>query len=568
MTAEPVFSPLESKQSRRLIWLGWGLICIHGLLVAYLATRYTPTQDEVAHLPAGLANWKLGRTDVYCVNPPLVRSVAVFPLLFVEHQEDWTPLSQPMVRPEWALGTIYVKANGRTSWWHMTLARWACLPFTLLGAILCWKWGTVLWGNVPGLLTLSLWCFSPNILGYAALITPDVPSISVFLLSTWVFRQWLMQPDLMNAGKAGAALGLTLLVKSQWLILIPIWLLWGAFSCWQFGQLRKGLGELLFLNLVAWNVLCLGFGLRGIGQPLGELGYYSRAMSGETRWQHNASPGELRWKFLQHVPSPVPPDFIRGIDLQAVDFEHGRPCYLLGSWTERGRLPFYFIGLLVKTPLALTAMLLLSATLWIGMLRKRMWASASTRSDFLLLVVPSTLVFGIATWQTGLHVYVRYVFVLLPVFYLAVGSAWVLCSSAWIRYLLLLLVGLFAIESLSAYPQSLSFFNVAAGGPRGGIQFLNDANVDWGQDLRLVDEWIRLHPAAKPVHLNWPGFYNAKDVGLPAGFPKSRSPRPGWYIFSRHTLQQQDDGYAEFRVLKPVAGLGATHVVYHIPEAL
>ncbi len=44
-----------------------------------------------------------------------------------------------------------------------------------------------------------------------------------------------------------------------------------------------------------------------------------------------------------------------------------------------------------------------------------------------------------------------------------------------------------AAETLAVHPHELSFFNAAIGGPSHGAAWLNDSNLDWGQDLsRLV----------------------------------------------------------------------------------
>ncbi|MCA9080069.1 MAG: glycosyltransferase family 39 protein, partial [Planctomycetaceae bacterium] len=189
----------------RLRWLPAGLLLTHALLVGWIAYRMTPTQDEVAHLPAGLAIWELGRTDVYCVNPPLVKAVAALPVRVAEHEVDWRPLEDVRLGPrrEWALGGAFIKANGRRAWWLMMLARWACLPFALLGGWVLYRWVSDEFGAESGLVALALWCFSPNVIGYAALITPDIASVSVLLLASWRFSLWLRGGSMRDAVLAG-----------------------------------------------------------------------------------------------------------------------------------------------------------------------------------------------------------------------------------------------------------------------------------------------------------------------------------------------------------------------------
>jgi hypothetical protein len=41
-------------------------------------------------------------------------------------------------------------------------------------------------------------------------------------------------------------------------------------------------------------------------------------------------------------------------------------------------------------------------------------------------------------------------------------------------------------ETLRVHPHELSFFNGAAGGPANGAAWLNDSNLDWGQDLERL----------------------------------------------------------------------------------
>jgi len=114
---------------------------VHVSLLAYGARVHSPTYNEPAHLVAGLSYWSFGRFDVYSVNPPLVKLVAALPVLAVGCKTDWSSFSSgPGARPEVSLGESFVHANGERSLWLITLPRWACIPFSLLGGgpgVLC-----------------------------------------------------------------------------------------------------------------------------------------------------------------------------------------------------------------------------------------------------------------------------------------------------------------------------------------------------------------------------------------------------------------------------------------------
>lgn len=47
----------------------------------------------------------------------------------------------------------------------------------------------------------------------------------------------------------------------------------------------------------------------------------------------------------------------------------------------------------------------------------------------------------------------------------------------------------FVGSSLWIYPHSLSYFNEFVGGPLNGAEHLLGSNLDWGQDLRYVQQW-------------------------------------------------------------------------------
>jgi hypothetical protein len=100
----------------------------------------------------------------------------------------------------------------------------------------------------------------------------------------------------------------------------------------------------------------------------------------------------------------------------------------------------------------------------------------------------------------------------------------------------LLALGLL-IETLAAYPNYLAFFNVFAGGSRGGFELLGDSNLDWGQDLKELAKWQKANPNRK-LYLSYfgiadPEYYGVRATNLPGGYifatPRNppRPPGPG-----------------------------------------
>lgn len=165
-----------------------GLLVIHTGLLAYSAYVHSPTLNEPGHLVAGLSYWKFGRFDVYSVNPPLVKLVAALPVMAAGYEEDWSGFySGPGARPEMAMGKDFVAANGTRSFLLFMLARWACIPFSWVGAMVCYLWARDLSGRPAGVLAAALWCFEPNILAHASLMSPDAHAAAMGVAASYTF---------------------------------------------------------------------------------------------------------------------------------------------------------------------------------------------------------------------------------------------------------------------------------------------------------------------------------------------------------------------------------------------
>lgn len=220
------------------------LLMTHAGLLAYSATRHSPTFLEPAFLASGISHWEFGRFELYRVNPPLVRMVAALPVLAVGRETNWSQFYDgPGSRAEFPAGAAWIKANGRQSIPLLFYARWACIPFSLIGAYFAYRWANELYGNGAGLVTLFIWTFEPNLLAHAELITPDCACWSFGVLAGYTFWRWLKRPTWTRAGLAGLSLGLAELSKMSWLILFglwpALWLTWRWLAERNYGRRRE-----------------------------------------------------------------------------------------------------------------------------------------------------------------------------------------------------------------------------------------------------------------------------------------------------------------------------------------
>jgi hypothetical protein len=98
--------------------------------------------------------------------------------------------------------------------------------------------------------------------------------------------------------------------------------------------------------------------------------------------------------------------------------------------------------------------------------------------------------------------------------------------------------GLQLAEVARVHPHEISFFNVLAGGPERGEAWLNDSNLDWGQDLaRLGVEMHRRGEAAGLTVAYFGGDEPAYRLPRARVFePTQPDVRPGLYAVSSFLL--------------------------------
>ena len=575
------------------VWV-FVLLGIHAGLLAWAATRHSPTIDEPNHLAAGVAHWEAGRFDLNRGNPPLVGMVAASPVLVASSPIDWR-----QVRDNGQARYQFMKAGGPRFFWLFTLGRWACIPFSLLGGYLCFRWARELYGYGSGLVALALWCFGSNVLAYGQVIGGDMAATAVGLAAFYAFWKWLSRPSLGRAGLAGLLLGLAELTKFVWVILFLLWpLLW---IVWRWSARRQAArppwhreaGHLVLILLLSLFVINLGYCFERPFQPLER--FYSGRMMLERIGAlppGSASSNPTRpTTSIGALPLPFPENYVAGIDdiwRRAVGWGG---AYIHGRWRPGTNWYYYPYALAVKLPLGTLALFALAVVLSFASRRY----SAGWRTE-LYLLVPVFAVIGFATWTTILQV-LRYVLPIWPFAFIWASKAGRAFEERNRPVAVLATACLVAsvASSMWTFPHSLAYFNEMAGGPRRGIDRLIDWNLDASQDLLYLKQWYDEHPEARPFHLAYYGNFDARMAGFEFSMPptcphelQNRSfmpqpehgPLPGWHAVSVNlvcgfgwwfydgtsdgTRRIQNECYACFRRFRPVDTAGYSIHIYHI----
>lgn len=308
---------------------------------------------------------------------------------------------------------------------------------------------------------------------------------------------------------------------------------------------------------------------------------------------------------LGKLPVPLPRRYMEGIDIQWRDIEYGLvrtdwASYFGGKWQRGGWWYFYLVGLLFKTPLTLLGAVVLGS---VAILFRRV--PFARTMGLACLLAPAIFILVILTASDGVHKHLRYAMPVLSFFAVTAGGAtlWypprldgVGKGHRLATVGLSLLLAAYVCGSLLTGPHWLSYFNRLAGGPENGEKWFLDCNVDWGQDLPFVADWLDKHPETQgSMKLAYWGAFSPADVGLiydtPPPFARTVTarrllgedkigPLPGWYIVSKnyveghpmpfrfpHSLQcysYDQDAFGYFRAFKPVDRIGYSTLVYHL----
>jgi hypothetical protein len=547
------------------------VLIVQAFLLLRLDWLTSPNRTEIGHVAASLRLYETGQFDLFHANPPLLRMLIGFSITNMIHpQTDWTDYSpDPRKRSEWATGVSFIRANDfETVRQCFFLGRAVCIPFILLGGYFGYKFSRELFGDCCGFVFLILWAFSPFILGWGATICPDVTAASFGIIALYTFRHWLKKSTWLLSVLAGVTLGLLPLTKLTWIIAFGIFpILWLLTSQKSF----KNFGQLIIILIIGVFVLNLGYCFDGSFKRLGDYTFYSALLINEN------PVNKFSETWLGLIPVPLPEQFVLGFDTQRVDFEQGILSYLFGHYSQHGWWYYYLVVLATKETLGTLILFGLAFILFFFARFRTTW------KDEIILFVPFFTIFVIVSSQTGFSLHSRYMIPALPFLYIWISRAGnlLLSRSMFIRVLVPVILLFGTISSLLVYPYSMSYFNEAVGSSSHGHRYLLGSNIDWGQDLYELRDWLAEHPESRPIHVATSGIFpletlGIKSAGQPPKWKPERQitgnwqqlvrvgPQPGWFLFGTNDLFHVNHEYDWLHSLTPIKRIGYSVYIFHV----
>lgn len=303
------------------------------LLLLYLSgTNRLATNDEARSISAGVAQWHDGEFELANDTPPLARMVAVLPLLplHVKTKKETPETRQfddgaDMRERELSRAGVFAHLNPKP-FNLVLLARMIGFVWWLLGALIIFRWSDQLYGGKKaGYFGVTLWSFSPIVLGYEQLATPGLPSAVAGLAATYAFRGYLLLPTWDRTLAVGLLLGVALLTDftSLALLVIFIFLTFVPRSRERdcpfppFELRNRILHGVLTISLTLW-IVNVGYGFNHSGSPLSAFDFSNRVpadtqrLGNETRVETTTRNG-FQGTWLGRVIVPLPAEYVKGI---------------------------------------------------------------------------------------------------------------------------------------------------------------------------------------------------------------------------------------------------------------
>jgi hypothetical protein len=585
------------------------LLAVFATLAWVAVDAKSPTYDEPLHAVGAWLHLHRGDYRVNPEDPPLWHYWAALPngpnALNPRMDEERFRIVSDDIFREWAyvIDVLY-RTEGTDGEAIVVRSRAMMLIVSVvLGAVVAW-WSWRLGGFVAAVAATAAFAFDPNILGHAALVKNDLSLTLVMLLL--MIAVWRAGKRLTpwNALAICVLCGAGLNIKFSALLLGPMVLMllvgrtllpqpWIAFGrevrTWQ-RKVLAAMGVCVAAAVISYVTIWATYGFRYLPTrdpnlllntntiieqlKMNELGL--KGIEGKlTREQlDNWKPGLFARSLLaleeKHL---LPQAWLNGL-LYTQQSAVVRKTYLLGRYSMRGWWYYFPFALLVKSPVAL--LVALAGSIVVAALAWRREGRAIVREHgwtLAVFVVPVG-VYMLSAMTSNLNIGIRHIFPIYPFLFVSIGAA---AAYAWrIKPLVVKRIGvalmlLLGVETVSAFPNYIAFFNAPAGGSRNGINLLGDSNLDWGQDLKALSIWQQNHPH-DDLYLSYfgiadPTYYGVTYKNIRGGFflgpPFEPLRAPGVVAISATNLLgiYQENDLRRFyndvrRLLKPIDVLG------------
>ena len=590
------------------------IIVISALILAITSVwNDSPVVDEIPHIGAGYSYIAKGDHRLNPEHPPLAKDIAGISLKILGIKDQLAFESkfwQEDINGQWEFGKNLIFNSGNDP---IRLVRFAKIPeliFFVLSAIIIFAWTRKMYGYLAALIAIFLFSFSPTVIAHSRFVTTDMPALFGVLLATYFFIHYLEKSTTKNLWLTGLIFGIAQLTKYSVVLLVPFFIVLGVIHALLNSRDRK----LWFAgHKLAATICVIAIGYLFVVGPV----YYFHTWNYPPELQKLHTDDILKSFGKRQLAETViylsDKPIIRGLAEYSLGLlmvtqrsMGGNTAYFMGE-VRNWAWPQYFPTVyFLKEPLPFWGLVILVWLIWSARLRFsrslfniRYWLDLCRNNFTELTMLLWIGLYWYTSIRSNLNIGVRH---LMPIY----GFTFILLSGVLIKtyksinpkkalnsYLIILasLFGWYLYENISIYPYYLTYFNQVAflrpswapagqaGYIPGGHWYVVDSNLDWGQDLKRLADWVEKNNIQK-IHLDYFGwadqnyYLKNKFVWISKGrYTSARSflvenPEGGYLAvsasFSMGSREKQETSYAWLDDYKPVAVIGNSIFVWYI----
>lgn len=592
--------------SNRLTYIIATGLLVFVFIMASLSIRDDSlTSDELVHLPAGYSYLTQKDMRLNPEHPPLLKDLAAIPLLFIRDIKFPSEIKawQENVNDQWEFGSYFLYRTGNPV---EKMIFWGKIPMILILVLLgfyIFLWAKELFGNKASLLALFLFSFSPTFLAHGRLVTTDVGAAAGVFIATYYFIKFLKDSSRKNLIIAGIVLGLAQLAKFSVILLLPFFgiliIVWVITKSSGFREFLKTFGR--------YFVSCLLIGLIALSLIWVVYQYHTWNYPPEKQAEDTASILASDNEFLSNltiwmadkpVLRPIA-HYLLGLIMAFQRTGGGDTTYFLGEVSGAGWKTYFPVVYSIKEPLTFHILTLIALLYAAWLIKKPFWVKPFSRAknwikshfpEFAMLTFIG--LYWVTSLTSNLNIGVRHLLPVFPFTILLVSGTIVfwLSSGSFPKIKKVFLVWLLlwqAYSIITIYPHFIAYFNELVGRPDQGYIYVADSNLDWGQDLKRLSQWVDEKGIDK-IYLDYSGgydkrYYSAEKYYLKEKFAPwwgTRSPEElpkGSYLGVSAFFLQRGRGipapsfneptgfYNWLNEYQPVARAGKSIFIYFIP---
>lgn len=473
----------------------------------------------------------------------------------------WAPKVNSYSPPLEALNTLpallvahFLKVNfleSVPSFYHLIFwARILTAFYSLILGLFVYRWTKELYGAKAGLLALSLYAFCPNIIAHAGLITTDL-SFSCFSF-IWLYYFWrtFNNYSLRNIAFSVLFFTFALLSKYSFVMFLPIYIVL-CFLLW-LNVPRREKKEVLF-RIFQYSVILAIFGLFVLCAC-----YRFNCLSLSSVSRH--LPLISKFAHFKNIFLPIPYQYLSELKNNILVARYGfcRTCncstaFLMGQFSKNGFPHYYLIAFLIKNPVPTLILIV-----WAIYARIKDPIPRLKVSEYFLWI-PALLLFLIASLQRC-QIGIRHILPIYPFIFVFTGK--IInepeMRNNFLRTVFIFLIIWLILSTILIFPHYIAYFNELIGGPDKGYKYLIDSNIDWGQDIIGLKEYLK-NNNVKRIKLSvfGTGIYNIEYEDILS------VPTKGLIAISVNDLQSIK-GYSWLKKYKPIEKIGYSIFIYDI----